>query len=116
MLFDAWDLDQHNLALTLARAEKGSFRLEKAIQEVFKRDTRTGWTRNFEAAVRLFEEEFGREKGDWTRQAFANGCNGISWDISDLAGTEYVGSGETDALALCCAMVRAKLKDDRRSF
>ncbi|GAC1042279.1 hypothetical protein [Rhizobium sp. No.120] len=116
MAYDEWDLDPFNLALTIARADKGDYRLEKAMQALFGLETRSGWTRKFEAAVALFEQEFGREQGDWTRQAFVNGCNGISWDISDLNGTEYVGSGETDALALCCAMVRAKLKDDRSSF
>ncbi|ENN86053.1 hypothetical protein RHSP_31873 [Rhizobium freirei PRF 81] len=116
MAFEAWDLEPYNLALTIAHAEKGAYQLEKAMQELFERDIRSGWTRNFEAAVKLFDEEFGQDKGDWTRQAFVNGCNGISWDISDLDGTEYVGSGETDALALCCAMVRAKLNDQRHCF
>jgi hypothetical protein len=104
------------LAITIARADKGDYRLEKAMQQVFGLETRSGWTRKFEAAIALFEQEFGRGKGDWTRQCFANSCNGISWEITDLAGREYVGSGETDALSLCCAMVRAKRNDTRRSF
>jgi hypothetical protein len=116
MAFDEWDLDPHNLALTIAHAEKGDFRLEKAMQALFGLESRSGWTRKFEAAVDLFEQQFGRENGDWTRTCFANGCNGIDWHITDLAGEEYVGSGETDALALCGAMVRAKRNDRRLSF
>lgn len=96
----------------------GSQAFDEQIAAAFGRDEIEPWTQRFEVAAKLFDEEFGRSQpgwkhgdNEWTRQCFMNGCNGISWTVSDDdVGTEYHGSGPTDAIALCVAMIKARYK------
>ncbi len=115
------DFDEHMLSTELEHAKKGSAKLDRIISGLFGYETVKGWTRSFEKAAVLFDEQFGRSQegwkhGDheWNRESYYNGCNGCSWTLTggpdDIA---YMGWGETDALALCAAMVKAKRKEQR---
>lgn len=78
---------------------------------MFERATTEPWTTRFEHAAVLFRQEF--EPQGWSRECLCNSCQGIYWMLSGEAEGEYFTSvGETDALALCAAMVKAKRGED----
>jgi hypothetical protein len=110
--------EENMLSMNIEHAQQGSAKLERVMAGLFGFAKPQRWTRSFEAAVKLFEREFGRgnptweTEGEWNRECFANGCNGISWMLS-RDDEHYHGSGETDALSLCAAMVMAKRKEKR---
>jgi len=104
---DGYDL--HMLSLELSHANCRDAKLNMHIAALFGRDKVLDWTGKFELAADLFKTEF----PDWSRECLYNSCNGISWHVRhDETDVWFPGSGETDALALCCAMVKAKREED----
>jgi hypothetical protein len=101
------DYDIYSLSLNLSHAKKGSRTFDKLIAKVFGRSTTEPWSTRFEKAADLFKEEFGTQ--GWSRECLYNSCNGISWHVrNDETGEWFPGHGDTDALALCVAIVKAK--------
>lgn len=100
-------LELHMLSHELRFAKKGTRALDKLIGKLFERTTREPWSTRFEKAADLFKQEF--EPFGWSRECLSNSCQGIYWMLTGEAEGEYYTSvGETDALALCAAMVKAK--------
>jgi hypothetical protein len=74
---------------------------------VFGRARAEDWTGKFELAAELFKTEF----PEWSRECLSNSCQGIYWYITNDDDDLYSCVAETDALALCSAMVKAKRKE-----
>lgn len=106
MKFDSYDM--HMLSHNIEWAKEPSPLLDAQIDHLFGRATIEPWTSNFDAAAALFKAEF----PTWSRNCLYNSCQGIWWYLNDEAGDEQYGAvSETDAIALCAAMVKAKRKE-----
>lgn len=99
------DFEMHTLSHKLRFAAEGSRAFDKLIAKTFERSFIEPWSSRFEVAADLFKEEF----PEWSRECLSNSCQGIYWMLSGETQDDYYTSvGETDALALCAAMVKAK--------
>lgn len=100
------DFDIDDLSDDLRSAKEGSRRFDQVIATVFGRNIAEPWSTRFEVAADLFKQEF--EPKGWSRECLCNSCQGIYWMLSGENDEYYTSLGETDALALCGAMVKAK--------
>ena len=103
MNFDSYDM--HMLSHRVETAKGPSPLLDAQIAHLFSRSMIEPWTSNFDAAAELFKTEF----PEWSRNCLYNSCQGIYWYLDEEAGQATYGAvSETDALALCAAMIKAK--------
>ncbi len=98
--------EAHFLAGDLTAASEGSRELDRQIRNLFDQPVTEKWSRDFDVAAALFKSEF----PDWSRNCLSNSCQGIYWYIDHDDGQMYGAVAQTDALALCAAMVKAKGK------